>query len=496
MLANCPKPVVKSSGGNTADLWQHLVRAHCITKEAAFRQSAGQCDCPTCASGQPIAGPHAIPGDWKQALASARVDVQAGKAAALDQAAQTRAHVLPCGQTKLLVPMAAAESQKVLKAFTRDVVISHLRPQNMIADSGFQSFCNTLVAASGGSRFGHGGTRCVARIIASDFEAMKEKLVPLLRDQPPETATLHWDTWTDAIRRPWLIIYDFALDKKTFTTIIPTIGLVNLAPWSGSDIGGPHAAAPAATAIRSQWRVRLGLGEVLPVWGTSDSAAPAVATGSLLGLNQKRCLVHIAVIPRGRLLFPSDTRAGPRSPKHVDAMESLRSWGKHYYKNAEHISQFQRDQKRAQAEGKLPHLDSSSKWQSSYKMTRIATASWGLWTEICAMAPADAHHPRLIPVAHKELVTDVHKVLEILDATVALLQKDETLMAEYFPIMYSMRQAISALNSEFGALYLDELDGAESRTACTQIHTRDSRRFGRRFGDLIALPYIGSKPHF
>ena len=85
-------------------------------------------------------------------------------------------------------------------------------------------------------------------------------------------------------------------------------------------------------------------------------------------------------------------------------------------------------------------------------------------------------------------------MLEILDACVALLQKDETLMAEYFPIVYSMRQAISDLNSEFGRLYLEELDGAESRPACIHIHTRDSYRFGRRFGDFIVLPYIGSNP--
>ena len=335
-----------------------------------------------------------------------------GKAAALDQSAKTRAQVLPGGQTKLLMPMTAGESQKVLEAFTRSVVIGHLRPQNMVQDSGFKSFCNTLVAASGGSRFWHAGTRCVARVIDADFEAMKQKLVPLLREQPPETATLHWDTWTDMIKRPWLIIYYWALDKKTFATISPTIGLVNLAPWSGAEIGGAHASAPAATAIRSQWRARLGLGDTLPIWGTSDSAAPAVATGRLLGLRVKRCLVHIIVIPRGRLLFPSDTVAGPPSQKHVDAMESLRAWGKHYYKNAEHIAQFQRDYKRAQTSGKLPYLDSSSKWQSSYKMTRIATASWQLWTEICMMAGAG--HPGVIPVAHKTLVEDVHKAdLEI-----------------------------------------------------------------------------------
>ena len=366
MIANCPKPVVQTSGGNTANLWQHLLRVYCVSKESAYKQSQGQCDCPSCAGGEPISGPHGFPGSWKDALVVARVEAQVSKVASLDESAQTRGQVLPSGQSCLFVPMSAAESQKVLAAFTRGVVIGHLRPQNMIADPGFMNFCNCLVAMAGGTKAWHGGIRCVARIIDADFAVMHEKLAARLKDRPAETGTLHWDVWTDLLERPWLIVYYFSLDVKTFQTISPTIGLINLAPWSGPEIGGLHASAPAATAIRSQWRVKIALGDTLPVWGTSDSAAPAVAVGSLLGLNQKRCLIHLAVIPRGRLLLPTENKSGPIAPKYLDAMEALRAWGKYYYKNAEHISQFQRDQKRSSSEGMLPKLDGSSKWQSSY----------------------------------------------------------------------------------------------------------------------------------
>ena len=96
------------------------------------------------------------------------------------------------------------------------------------------------------------------------------------------------------------------------------------------------------------------------------------------------------------------------------------------------MDQFQRAQKRSSVKGKLPKLDGSSKWQSSYKMTRIATESWHLWSDIFAQAPAD--HPSLIPVDHKQSIEDIVKCFE-LDATIAILQKDDALLAEYLPVI-------------------------------------------------------------
>ena len=105
-------------------------------------------------------------------------------------------------------------------------------------------------------------------------------------------------------------------------------------------------------------------------------------------------------------------------------------------------------------------------------MVRVATPSWHLWSDIFAQAPAG--HPPLVPVNHKQSIEEIEKCLELLDATISILQKDEALLAEYFPVTCSMRMAMSALNSEFAQLYLGELDGAETRIRYTPPLIRDS----------------------
>ena len=102
---------------------------------------------------------------------------------------------------------------------------------------------------------------------------------------------------------------------------------------TGADFGGQHGPEVAVSTLRSAWK-DWELGDNAK-WGCSDSAPGAVKTSRLLKLSEKRCVVHVLIIPVTRTLKgkkPRGARQVPPSgydnhpaPEYLRALESMRA---------------------------------------------------------------------------------------------------------------------------------------------------------------------------
>jgi hypothetical protein len=296
-------------------------------------------------------------------------------------------------------------------------------------------------------------------------------------DSRPQRLTVHHDAWTDRWDRVWILGNLWWLSESTDAQgavwVFRVIGFcfAQAALRSGSELGSQHAPEVAANTLRAGWS-RFQLGPAA-AWACSDSAPGAVKTSRLMGMSEKRCVVHIIIIPitrtlkgkkpRGAALVPEGGYERHVSPTYLRAYERVRAvclW----LRVPDHSMVFERVRKLAQFEdfkGPMPKVD-GSKWESTCTMGRNAFEARGV---LAAMRVVEdgVKMPELPDDAQWALVDESSSVLDVVAATVARLQGNMSLLADYVGFTAGLRAALRHANTPYASLFSTELDLAEER---------------------------------
>ena len=305
------------------------------------------------------------------------------------------------------------------------------------------------------------------------LQAMGEALGKELASVPRSGLTLHHDAWTDRFGRVWILGTVSWLAEIPATQVLElqvrAVAFEQAARWASAEAGSQHCAGVAATALRSSWRL-LDLGE-LPAWATSDSANAAVAASRHLGCREKRCVVHLLLIPaqrtlhgkkpRGAVFVPESAYESHPAPDLLRAFEALRAVAL-WLGDADHAAAFRRLSRNAELEVVLPKLDASSKWESTLEMATAGLACMDALRQMQAH-PDGEGMPELPTPDQLRLIEEASAALEVVMATVDTLQRDDALLASYLPLSTALRGALAKQGSDFARLYVAELNGVEDR---------------------------------
>ena len=229
--------------------------------------------------------------------------------------------------------------------FAAQVCVSDLRPHTLAEGPGFQRWLakrDLLCEARFKPRAND--SSMVSQCLAQHEKAMWPLAAALLKSIDPCRRQSHQDCWTDVFKRHWIIGYESFLCPQTLRFLYllyafkDTGTYVELYYEKSKYSQGKYGATVQHRALDSAWRNHIG--DVPKARkGVSDSADTAVAVTRKLGQAERRCVIHIVVIPERRLLtdpkewLAEDKARAPPLPLHFEGVQDMRRLSLHYYRN-------------------------------------------------------------------------------------------------------------------------------------------------------------------
>ena len=173
----------------------------------------------------------------------------------------------------------------------------------------------------------------------------------------------------------------------------------------------------------------------------------------------------------------------------------MREHGRFYFNNstgADNREQFKAEKARQNAKIASPtRLDNSCKWQSTLKMAQTHGPAQPITEKLGVNCGAKV--PSSLTAAEEALKDEALAVLEMADATLSQMQRDDSLLAEYWPLREAFAACLRESNSEFALAWLRELEAAEARHMDKPLGLKGSP--GARWKNLRELVQVAAFAH-
>ena len=220
--------------------------------------------------------------------------------------------------------------------YASQVCVLDLRPHSLAEGPGFQRWLkkhDMLCEAKYVAKFNDHTD--VSKILAQHVKQMWPLAAAALKTIHPERRQSHQDCWTDVFKRHWIIGYESWLCPQTLRFQYLLYAFKDTGTYveqyfeKSKYSQGKHGATVQHRALSSAWREHIG-DVPRASKGVSDSCHTAVAVTHNLGQEERRCVIHIVVIPKRRLLSDPKEWASegktkePPLPLHFEAMQELR----------------------------------------------------------------------------------------------------------------------------------------------------------------------------
>ena len=468
LLRPCPADNI-IGGHGPSNAAAHLERHHRLTKDDMIRQFKLLCQCGC--EGVPHEGEVKTTEELKDArrkLLVKRTQRRFGITA--HARAQQEGLAAPPG---LMPPTRQAATTA---CFTRQVIVGDLRVSTLGEGDGFKEWVDIMAMKTQAKYKWRPATHQeVDQVMAADEPVIWHASHKLLASVHPERRQGHQDGWTDCFKRHWVLGYETFLCPTTveFKRIVYCFQNCgkHVDPLSEQ---GKQTAAVQTRALESGWRQHIG-DLRRGTRGVSDSCNTAVAVTRLLGQTQRRCIVHIVVIPERRLLcHPStyqqeDEKKDMPLPVHFEAMEMMRKIALYYFRDAPHHRTYKKNKDVLQIvdANVVPPKPDTSKWESRQQLAehgREKSTKLRVLQDVADQAGTlKTPQPPMPRGAHLKALQEVPPVLDLVQATLSELQGDDKTLADFMPTLAGLRNRLASMTSQFSKTYLKELNEAMQR---------------------------------
>jgi len=216
--------------------------------------------------------------------------------------------------------------------------------------------------------------------------------------------------------------------------------------------------------------------------GVSDSCDTAVMVTHKLGQEERRCVIHIVVIPERRLLTdPKEwVKEGQHHliplPLHFEGMEDLRKVSLHYYRNRTNHKTYKAARNTVPGcEHCTPPKPDTAKWESRHALVEHCKEDSPEWKVLLHVESNNKHvkypQPPLPNGAKLQALREIAPVLQLVAATVSELQGDNSNLAKFWPTISGLIRGILKLDTVFAKRYVEEMKAAIGRHLKHPIRT-------------------------